>query len=145
MWAIVLFLETPIVARILVVDDDEQVRTVMRQMLEVGEHQVTEAEDGRMGVEFCRKTRFDLVLLDIIMPKQEGLESIRQLRAIDPKIRIIAVSGGGRGLGHGMEYLNMAKAFGAVATVEKPVGVRDLLATVDAALASEVGDSGSEL
>lgn len=114
--------------RILVVDDDTQVQTMFKQMLEMAGYQVSTAENGREGEKLYRAHRHDVVIIDIIMPDQEGLETIRALRRFDPDCRIIAVSGGGR---IGPEnYLMVARTFGAAYAFEKPVERAGLLAAV---------------
>ena len=82
-------------ARVLVIDDDEEYRTLVRHML-VGEgHQVDEALDGAEGLRLFGKSPPDLVLTDINMPGLDGHEVITAIRVLHPEVPIIAVSGGG--------------------------------------------------
>ena len=82
--------------RILVIDDDLQVRQMLRQMLEREGYEVVEAKDGKEGYELYHQAPTDLVITDIIMPKGGGLEVIFELRREFPDVKIIAISGGGR-------------------------------------------------
>lgn len=103
---------------ILLIDDDDLFRKVVRLMLERAGHTVTEALEGEDGLRHYRAQRFDVVITDLIMPGKEGLETIRELRALDPEVKIIAVSGGGRV--DSRDYLPMARAFGAARILDKP-------------------------
>jgi CheY-like chemotaxis protein len=114
--------------RILIIDDEPALRMLVRRMLESAGHDVVEAEHGRAGVELYEKQAFDVVVTDIIMPESEGLETVRRLRGIAPGLRIVAISGGGRGAA---DYLGMASAFGANATLPKPFRREELLACVE--------------
>ena len=72
--------------RILVIDDDDQMRVLLRQVMEWAGYEVTEAEDGREGMQKQRRQPADLVITDLIMPEQEGLETIGFLRKEYPQI-----------------------------------------------------------
>lgn len=119
-------------ARVLIVDDDDQVRTVFRKALESGGYQVTEAPNGRIGARLYRESPFDLVIMDLIMPEQEGLETITALRRDFPEVKIIAISGGGRGTA--TDYLSVARMLGAKLSLEKPITPGALLHEVDQVL-----------
>jgi len=119
-------------ARILVVDDDDQVREMLRTMLERDGHEVLDAVNGIEAIALYRMTHSDLVITNILMPEKEGLETIRELCAEFPGVKIIAMSGGGQ---HGTSsYLEAARAFGAVETLPKPITRAQLRKAVDAAL-----------
>lgn len=120
-------------ARILVVDDDHQVRDMLRRMLERAGYEVDEAPDGRAAIELYRKTPADLVILDILMPEMEGVETMLTMRRRDPGVKIIAISGGGRVSPE--IYLDSAQKFGARKTFAKPVEREELLAGIQEALA----------
>lgn len=113
---------------ILVIEDHEPMARTIETILVADHHTVTRASDGRAGMSLYATQRFDLVITDILMPNQEGLETIRELVARNPEVRIIAVSGSGRD--GGMDYLRVAEAFGAVATLQKPFEPEDLLRLV---------------
>jgi CheY-like chemotaxis protein len=123
-------------ARILVIDDDESVRMVVRQMLNRAGHKVAEAPDGQVGVAHFQTLRPDLVITDIIMPNQEGIETIMHLRRLDPLIRIIAMSGGGR-TGN-KDFLAMAEKLGASGVIAKPFRSAELIDIVTRVLEGEV-------
>jgi len=122
-------------ARILIVDDEDLVRWTARQILELSGHEVGEANNGRQGVQMCRQMTPDLVITDIIMPEQEGIETITQLRAEWPTLKIIAISGGGR-VGN-MDFLDIAGQMGADRILAKPFEFDDLMTVVDEVLGSE--------
>ena len=114
--------------RILVIDDDDQMRVLLRQVMEWAGFEVTEAEDGREGMQQQRRQPADLVITDLIMPEQEGMETIRLLKKEFPQTRIIAISGGGR---IGPEaYLPAAQELGADRVFSKPFDVRELAGAV---------------
>lgn len=119
--------------RILVVDDDEYLRPLIcRALKQAGYSDVTEANDGREGLELCGKTQFDLVITDIIMPEMDGMDVIFSLQKKSPGTRIIAMSGGGRI--DAEKYLRIARIAGA-GILEKPFSLPKLLEMV----AREVG------
>ena len=107
-------------------------RNTFQDALQVAGHDVITAENGNIGVERYREGIFDLVITDIIMPDKDGLETILEIREIEPEQRTIAISGGGRDL-H-LEYLESARVFGAVETLAKPISMPDSLARVTACL-----------
>ena len=119
-------------ARILVADDDQQVRMMLKLTLERKGHQVIEAENGNEAVMKYRTEQPSLVVTDIVMPEKEGIETIMELRALDPEVRIIAISGGGRI--NPENYLSWAEKFGVQNTFTKPVDRELLLEAVDSLL-----------
>jgi CheY-like chemotaxis protein len=121
-------------ARILVVDDEESVRASIAALLREGGHSVTLAEDGEDACLKFQPYRYDLVITDIVMPRREGIETMRELRRHEPTIRILAMSGSGYA-DQGF-YLKAALALGADATLQKPFSDRELLDTVGDALAT---------
>ena len=121
-------------ARILVLDDDDSLRTVISRALTNEGHVVEEASNGKDGIVRLREMPFDLVITDIVMPDKEGLETITELRKEYPAMPIIAMSGGGYG---GSEtYLRMARAMGAAKTLTKPFALADLSGAVNDVLAA---------
>lgn len=121
--------------RILVVDDEEQVRRVLRLVLERAGYEVDTASDGNEAVAVFDPARHDVVITDIVMPEKEGIETIQELRQKSTGVRIIAISGGGRISPE--EYLDWAKRFGVHCTFTKPINRDELLNTL-AALTSVV-------
>lgn len=121
-------------ARILVIDDDAALRVVLRRILETAGHTVEEAADGEEGMRWCYGHQVDLVITDILMPGQEGIETIVTLQKDCPELKIIAISGGG--VVSKNHYLEMAKDLGAHFILAKPLSQKELLKTVRAALDS---------
>ena len=120
-------------ARILLIDDDEQVRSMIRAMLERIGHEVVEAPDGVVGVEKFRESPTDLVITDIVMPQKGGIATIYELLRDYPDLRIIALSGGGAS--RGTDYLEIARQIGASRTISMPVDMEELTETVSELLA----------
>jgi CheY-like chemotaxis protein len=126
-----LYLDEPVeVAIILVIDDDPDIRKLLKDTLEGGGHQVSLASNGQEGVRQFKAKRADLVITDLFMPEQEGLETIKQLRLEFPDIPIIAISG--RPTGGTM--LSVAQRLGATAVLLKPFLPEELLRTVEQTL-----------
>lgn len=116
-------------AKILIIDDEDQYRSTLKKMLEkAGYNEIEEAANGSAGLKIFQRHHFDLVITDIIMPEKEGIETIVELLRIDPRIKIIAMSGGGR---IGPEnYLELARHLGAGKTLAKPFKQAELLQLV---------------
>lgn len=119
-------------ARILVIDDEEPVRAMIRQMLERAGHVVEEAEDGEAGVHAFRARPPDLVVTDILMPHKGGLLAIKEIRALAPEARVIAISGGGK-TGR-LSFLSTARTFPGVRTLKKPFRRAELVGLVEEVL-----------
>ncbi len=119
--------------RILVIEDEIQVRRLTRRMLELEGFEVLEAGDGDTGLQVFAKNSIDLVITDIIMPGKEGIETILELKQKRPDIKIIAISGGGRIGPDG--YLELARRFGASHTFSKPFDRQELVRAVKELLA----------
>lgn len=81
---------------ILIIDDDDQIREMLRQMLERAGYEVTDAPNGKVAMKLYREQPADLIITDLIMPGKEGIETIIELRRDFPEVKIIAISGGGR-------------------------------------------------
>ncbi len=118
----------PSIRNILVVEDDEQMRSMIRQMLESAGYSVMEAPDGKVALWLFKEMSADLIIIDIIMPEKEGLETIMEFRRDFPDVKIISISGGG--LGDPEQYLSMAKKMGADHTLAKPFEKDELLKVV---------------
>jgi len=122
-------------ARVLVADDDEQVRSVLARMLEREGHQVLLAADGFEASDLYRQELPDALILDLYMPEKEGLETLLELRTQFPDIRIVVISGGGGVFA--LDPLRSAKRMGAVATLTKPISRADLASALALALGTE--------
>jgi YesN/AraC family two-component response regulator len=116
-------------AKILIIDDDDQVRTMLRRTLEADGHEVDEAANGNIGISKYRSNPADLIITDIYMPEKEGLETIIELKRDYPDVRILAISGGSRDMD--LDFLPVAAKLGAEKTLNKPIDRRDLLAAVN--------------
>ena len=118
--------------RIIVIDDDVQIRVLLKEILQQEGYEVVDAPDGLEGVRLYRENPADLVITDIIMPEKEGLEIIRELRTDFPEVKIMAISGGGR---IGPEpYLQIAERLGAKSILTKPIERDELIGAVREAL-----------
>lgn len=122
-------------ATILVIDDDTQMRRMMNRVLSQAGHTVHEAANGRLGIDSFRTHHPSVVVTDILMPEQEGIETIRTIRREAEETRIIAVSGGG--YSHNMLFLDMARQLGADLALAKPFRAAELLDAVTRLLAAE--------
>jgi CheY-like chemotaxis protein len=123
------------VATILLVEDDEGVRTVLHRALVAAGHEVEDAWNGDVALAAYRRQPRDLVITDLVMPEKNGLETIMELRRLNPEVKIIAISGGGRSLGLGQLYLESAQLFGAGRILAKPFTSAALLTVVSEVLA----------
>jgi DNA-binding response OmpR family regulator len=121
-------------AKVLVVDDDELFATLMVHALKGKGHEVELALDGQAGEAAFEAGSFDCVVCDLVMPRQEGLETIRFMRKSKPQTAIVAVSGG-LGPKAGIDVLKVAEQFGAHVCVRKPLQFPELCDAVDTALA----------
>ncbi|HEX3920592.1 MAG TPA: response regulator [Caulobacteraceae bacterium] len=105
-------------AHVLVVDDDPLFREIASEILIRAGHTVSEAENGIHAQAVAQRP--DLAVVDMLMPERDGIETIADLRARWPEVKLIAVSSGHRGLGPDL-LLRTARAMGADATLAKPV------------------------
>jgi CheY-like chemotaxis protein len=119
-------------ACILVIDDNDELRVTLGEILEGAGYEVREASNGHEGFACCQAHAIDLVVTDLLMPEQEGLATIQQLRTMEPIPQIIAMSGGGQ-TGR-LDFLHAATLLGADRTLQKPVRARDLLTAVQSLL-----------
>jgi CheY-like chemotaxis protein len=114
---------------VLLVDDDEAIRASIRAMLEAYDYSVVEAGDSEAALRELAAARPDVILTDIYMPGADGLELINALRSWPEPIPIVAMSGGAKV--HGMDALEIARKLGAVAIIDKPFRVSNLLEMID--------------
>lgn len=120
-------------AKILLIDDEVDLRQTLRLFLEQAGHTVVEADNGDEGIALHRSESPDLVITDLIMPGKEGIETILAMRRTDVTTPIIAISGGGRL--ELTDFLQAARKLGAAYTLKKPFRREQLLEAVDKSLA----------
>lgn len=116
-------------AKVLIIEDNDAVRSVACRVLRSAGHELFEARDGIEGVEVARRERPELIVTDLFMPRQEGVETIRQIRELDASIPIIAISSlpswGDE------KPLENARQVGADLALEKPFSIQALLEAVE--------------
>lgn len=118
------------VSTILIADDEASIRSIVREILEYEHYMVEEAEDGEDTLAKIRRQHYDLVLLDIKMPKLDGMELLKIVALEMPKLVVVMISG------HGMAATAIeATRHGAFDFIEKPPDLNHLLCTVRKALA----------
>lgn len=120
-------------ARILVIDDDQDILAIILDVLRHAGHEAVTAIDGVQGLDIQRNDPAQIVITDLLMPEKEGIETIRELKREFPTLGIIAMSGGGKTI-KGLNYLSIAQEIGADRILLKPFdsaalldAVRDLL------------------
>jgi DNA-binding NtrC family response regulator len=119
-------------ARILVIDDQEPIRRIVRRALEQQGHEVFDASDGEIGMDILETQSFEVVITDIFMPGQDGIVTLRQIRKRFPAVKVIVISGGDSS---GMLDLRKdAELLGAVSSLQKPFNAREVIDKVDEAL-----------
>lgn len=121
-------------ATILVIEDDREVREYLVEVLHRAGHKVRAAANGRDGVAMFRELPAQVVITDIIMPEKDGIETILDLRREHPRLKVIAISGGGRSTPE--NYLHSARLLGADRAFRKPFSNEEILTAV-AELAGE--------
>ncbi len=114
---------------ILIVEDDKDLRTMLKVSLGRRRFIVLEAENGKDALSHFKPSVTDLVITDLIMPEEDGLKVIMKMRELKPSIKIIAISGGGKA--GPASYLNLAKALGADAIYSKPFSVNDMIIKIE--------------
>ncbi|MDP3370436.1 MAG: response regulator [Brevundimonas sp.] len=115
-------------AVIVIVDDDPTVRLIATELLRPDDHVVVEAQDGDEALKVIASMAVDLVVLDMLMPNKDGLETIVELRRNHPHIRILAISSGGR-VGAD-QLLRTAMMLGADDTLVKPLRLETFAPTI---------------
>jgi CheY-like chemotaxis protein len=126
--------------RVLVIDDEDDVRAALCATLSDAGCAVAEARDGATALGILQAAPFDAVLIDIYMPLQDGFEAIRALRQSAPSLKIIAMSGASRG---SFDPLKAAEMLGADRTLRKPLGIDELRAALGDLLPAAATDATS--
>lgn len=116
-------------ARVLLIDDEADLLAPMEMALAAAGHEVTALGDGAEALRRLDPADFDLVVTDIVMPRTDGLETLRALRRENPDLKIIAISGGG--LMDPAYHLRMAERLGAARTLTKPFTLKALVEAVE--------------
>lgn len=119
-------------SHILVVDDEPHVRTMVGLFLRKSGFDVSEAADGEEALKFLDTTPVDLIILDLIMPGKEGLETLMAIRKRGNSPRVVVVSGGARTVS--ADFLPVAQKLGADAVLKKPFRNAELLDTINGLL-----------
>jgi DNA-binding response OmpR family regulator len=122
-------------ARILVIDDDPNIRLLVGKFLTMDGHEVDLAENGAVGLKMARLHQYDLVITDVIMPEQDGLEVVMQIKQLCPLVRIIVMTGGGAEFSID-ELLTMTKLLKADRGLSKPLDFEKLPLVVREVLAN---------
>lgn len=118
--------------RILVVDDEPQIRSMLREWLTRSGYDVSEAADGKLAIEILRKESFDVVIADILMPEKDGLEVIMYLQRESPLTKCVAMSSPNNRV-----FLQSAQLLGATRVVEKPFSASDIEIAIRDVLGAE--------
>jgi two-component system chemotaxis response regulator CheY len=116
-------------ATVLVVDDSEFMRRVIRNILEGGGHKVLEARNADEAVRVFKEQGADIITMDIVMPETDGIETVKKLKDADGKVKIIMISA----LGHQRTVMRALEA-GALDFIMKPFTSDDVLESVNAVL-----------
>jgi CheY-like chemotaxis protein len=141
----VLKLRISAMQRILLIDDDDAVRSAISLILDQEDYVVTAAEDGHAGLRCVEEASFDLAIVDMFMPGLDGIETITAIRALAPTLPIIATSGAvARSQGGGAaDVLATATERGAAMVIHKPFRPRELLQAIAQCLATDPAAGGS--
>jgi len=114
---------------ILVIDDDPQITTMLETILSSSTCCVQTAGSGRIGMQLLRERPFDVVITDIVMPESDGFEVIMEVNRMEPRPRVIAMTGGSARLSR--EYLSgVASVMCVHQVLHKPFSIDELLAVV---------------
>lgn len=121
-------------ARILVIDDQDPIRRIVRRALEQAGHEVFDASDGERGMDMLARHAADVVISDIFMPGQDGILTLRQIRKQFPAVKVIVISGGdSTGM---LDLRRDAELLGAVKSLQKPFTAREIVDLVGSVLES---------
>jgi CheY-like chemotaxis protein len=119
-------------ARIVVIDDQEPIRRIVRSVLERAGHEVLEAGDGEEGLRLLERHAADVVLSDIFMPGMDGIQMLRQMRRQFPAVKVIVMSGGdSTGM---LDLRRDAELLGAVKSLSKPFTTHEIVSIVNSVL-----------
>ena len=126
--------------RILLIDDEEQIRLTIGALLRIAGYDVIAAADGREGLDLFQREPFDLVITDVVMPRMDGAETIAALRRLRPGLKVIATYGGGRI--SGTNPVATAQRLGADRLLAKPFTAQEINAAIADVLNTEKDNAG---
>jgi len=118
-------------ARILIIDDDISVRIALRILLQKAGHETVEALNGKEGLRVFNQNPTDLIITDILMPERDGVETLLEIRAHHPDVKVMAISG------NAAEFLPILEDLGAQHTMTKPFNADEVLEAVQNLLGEE--------
>lgn len=121
-------------AKILIVDDEQNIRNILRETLKKEQHEVFEASSGLDASAILDSNNIELMITDLVMPGKTGLDLIMEVKEQNPELTIIAISGGG-GINGRFDYLPIAQLIGANNIIKKPFSISDIKQTVAELLA----------
>jgi DNA-binding NtrC family response regulator len=122
-------------ARILILDDEESIRLILRKALEDAGHTVDEAANGVDGMALMKEKRFDLAIIDVVMPQKGGLETLMEMHGAHPDMKAIMISGK---IDLDSEaFRNFSGIFGVTLALKKPFHLATVIQTVEEALQAE--------
>lgn len=114
---------------ILIIDDDKDMRAILDEVLTLAGYKTVIAADGDEGLRYFMDSPFELIITDLIMPGREGIETILEVKKLNTRTKIIAISGGGRI--NAKDHLSVASKIGADITMAKPFRNHELLEQVE--------------
>lgn len=114
--------------KILIIDDESAIRKMLTVLFERNNYEVKDACDGDQGIIVAKEFMPDLIITDLVMPEKEGLETIKEIKRMNPDIKIIAISGGG--VVQPDMYLKLAEKLGADQSFAKPIDSATLVLAV---------------
>ena len=117
-------------ARIIVIDDEEDLRGLLRLLLEAEGHDVDEAENGAQGLAAIAEQTYDLVVTDVLMPEEDGITVAKETPKLQPNAKVLAISGGGAVLPANWS-LKVMKMFGVNAALHKPFEADEFIKVVN--------------
>lgn len=120
-------------AKIMIVDDEDPVRAMLKEMLNMLDHEISEATNGREAIEKYCNQPVDLIITDLVMPDKSGIDLIMELKEEFPDVRVLAISGGG-GITGRFDYLPIAQLLGADFILKKPFQMKELCNKVESLL-----------
>ncbi len=116
-------------AKILIVDDDKSIRKTLTNILQFEKYQVDEAADGFECIIKLKRDNFDIIILDIKMPKMDGMETLERIQKLKPDIPVVMISGHGT-----IDTAVEAVKKGAYDFIQKPPDLNRMLITLRNAL-----------